>query len=133
MKFEHVTSKIIQWHHDRNLIDGATDWTQTEKMMEELLELIASQLPGEYDPSDIAFTGNQIINDLLLKGRIKSVSAEDAAKAKLDALGDMAVVAINIAERNSSSLDTCMNLAWNEIKDRKGQMINGTFVKESDL
>lgn len=30
-------------------------------------------------------------------------------------------------------VDDCLNLAYNEIKDRKGKLINGTFVKESDL
>ena len=27
----------------------------------------------------------------------------------------------------------CLDYAYNEIKDRKGKLINGTFVKESDL
>ncbi len=133
MKFEHVTSKMVQWHHDRNLIDGATDWSQTEKMMEEMLELIASQLSSQYSPEDIAFAGRHMIDRLLSKGRIKPVTEENAEEAKLDALGDMVVVAVNIAERNKSSLETCMNLAWNEIKDREGKMVDGTFVKESDL
>lgn len=30
-------------------------------------------------------------------------------------------------------VDDCLNFAYNEIKDRKGKLINGTFVKESDL
>ena len=28
-------------------------------------------------------------------------------------------------------LTECANIAWNEIKDRKGKTINGTFIKES--
>ena len=27
----------------------------------------------------------------------------------------------------------CVSSAWEEIKDRKGKMINGVFVKEADL
>lgn len=50
-----------------------------------------------------------------------------------DDLGDMMVVMINIAERNQLSLSTCLERAWNDIKDRKGKMVDGIFVKESDL
>lgn len=35
-------------------------------------------------------------------------------------------------EYNISFMD-CVGLAYNEIKDRKGKMINGKFVKEADL
>jgi len=28
------------------------------------------------------------------------------------------------------SIEICQEIAWNDIKDRKGKMINGTFVKE---
>lgn len=37
------------------------------------------------------------------------------------------------AKENNTDLTTCVNLAYNEIKDRKGKMIDGKFVKESDL
>lgn len=50
-----------------------------------------------------------------------------------DDIGDMIVVLINIAERNGLPIEECMKRAWNDIKDRKGKMINGSFVKESDL
>ena len=29
--------------------------------------------------------------------------------------------------------DECVKAAWDEIKDRKGRMIDGVFVKEGDL
>jgi NTP pyrophosphatase (non-canonical NTP hydrolase) len=50
-----------------------------------------------------------------------------------DDIGDMLVVLINIAERNNLSLTECLETAYNDIKDRKGRMIDGVFVKESDL
>ncbi|MDW3939134.1 MazG-like family protein [Staphylococcus saprophyticus] len=37
------------------------------------------------------------------------------------------------AKDNNTDLITCVNLAYNEIKDRKGKKIDGKFVKESDL
>jgi|TARA_R110000796_G_scaffold34815_3_gene89649 uncharacterized protein YabN with tetrapyrrole methylase and pyrophosphatase domain len=50
-----------------------------------------------------------------------------------DDIGDMIVVLINIAERNNLSLSDCMEKAWLDIKDRKGRMVDGIFVKEGDL
>ena len=50
-----------------------------------------------------------------------------------DDIGDMIVVLINIAVRNNVSLLDCMAMAWDDIKDRKGKMIDGIFVKEADL
>jgi len=45
----------------------------------------------------------------------------------------MIVVLINIAERNDLSLTQCVRKAWDDIKDRKGQMRDGVFIKEEDL
>ena len=50
-----------------------------------------------------------------------------------DDIGDMIVVLINIAERNDLSLTQCVRKAWDDIKDRKGQMRDGVFIKEEDL
>ena len=43
------------------------------------------------------------------------------------------VVMLNITERNGIILAECLEKAWNDIKDRKGQMIDGIFVKATDL
>ena len=50
-----------------------------------------------------------------------------------DDIGDMMVVLINIAARNNLSITECLEAAYNDIKDRKGRMIDGVFVKEADL
>ncbi len=49
-----------------------------------------------------------------------------------DDIGDMMVVLINIAERNRLTITHCLGVAWEDIKDRKGRMVDGVFVKESD-
>lgn len=49
-----------------------------------------------------------------------------------DDIGDIMVVLINIAERNGLSLRHCLEVAYSDIKDRKGKMVDGIFVKESD-
>lgn len=48
----------------------------------------------------------------------------------IDDIGDIIVVLINMAERNSLTLTECLEHAYNDIKDRKGQMVDGIFVKE---
>lgn len=50
-----------------------------------------------------------------------------------DSLGDVLVTLILLAEDLNLNLLDCLNLAWNEIKDRKGQVKDGSFVKEEDL
>jgi hypothetical protein len=48
----------------------------------------------------------------------------------IDDIGDCMVVLINIAERNGLSLFECLSHAYEDIKDRKGKMVDGVFVKE---
>ena len=41
-------------------------------------------------------------------------------------------VMINIMKRNNISMEECLQVAYDDIKDRKGTMIDGIFVKEGD-
>jgi NTP pyrophosphatase (non-canonical NTP hydrolase) len=95
-----LVTKIAQWHHDRNLIDGSTDKDQYMKLIQEAGEL-----------SDSICKGKDIRDDI----------------------GDMMVVLINIMTRNNLSMEECLQVAYDDIKDRKGRMIDGIFVKEADL
>ena len=47
-----------------------------------------------------------------------------------DDIGDIIVVLINIAERNGLSITECVAQAYDDIKDRKGKMVDGIFIKE---
>lgn len=59
-----------------------------------------------------------------------AIALGDLAGIK-DGIGDTAVVLTIIAEQIGSGLDECQELAWNEIKDRKGRMGPcGTFIKD---
>lgn len=40
---------------------------------------------------------------------------------------------IKISNEYGLTLESCVQAAWDEIKDRKGRMIDGVFVKEGDL
>ena len=48
----------------------------------------------------------------------------------MDAIGDMVVVLTNLAHLQETTIESCIAQAYNEIKNRKGSMINGTFVKD---
>lgn len=50
-----------------------------------------------------------------------------------DAIGDMVVVLTNLAELSKLRIEDCIDSAYNEISNRKGKMINGTFVKTDGL
>lgn len=94
---EQTISKVIQWHHDRNLIEGATEKDQLAKLIQEVGEL-----------SDNVCKGKEITDDI----------------------GDIMVVLINFAERRGLTIQQCLEHAWDDIKDRKGAMRDGIFIKE---
>lgn len=50
-----------------------------------------------------------------------------------DALGDIRVVIAILANQLGFDIDECEQFAYNQIKDRTGKTINGTFVKKEDL
>ena len=49
----------------------------------------------------------------------------------IDAIGDMVVVLTNLAALEGMQIENCIDAAYNEIANRKGKMINGTFVKQT--
>lgn len=50
-----------------------------------------------------------------------------------DGIGDAVVVLTILAKQCNMNIEDCIDIAWNEIKDRKGKMVDGIFVKEEDL
>ena len=51
-------------------------------------------------------------------------------QATMDGIGDCVVVLTNLAELAGTSIEDCIDLAYNEIKNRTGKMSNGTFKKD---
>lgn len=49
----------------------------------------------------------------------------------VDGIGDMIVVLTILAEQHGEMIEACIETAYFEIKDRKGKMIDGLFVKEA--
>lgn len=69
------------------------------------------------------------IRDVLLK----PTKFADPQIALKDAIGDTLVTIIVLAHQLDLDVNECLNIAYEEIKNRKGKMVNGTFVKEEDL
>ena len=66
-------------------------------------------------------------------GEIASGLARNKLSEVEDGIGDTIVTLIILAMQLDLKVDECLLTAYNEIKDRKGKMIDGVFVKESDL
>ena len=93
---------IREWAHVRNITIGCTVRDQFLKLIEEVGEL--AQAIAKDDDSSTDF---------------------------VDAIGDCVVVLTILADQHGTTIERCIEHAWNEIKDRKGRIVNGTWVKES--
>ena len=51
-------------------------------------------------------------------------------QATMDGIGDCVVVLTNLAHLAGTSIEECIDAAYEEIKDRTGKMSNGTFKKD---
>lgn len=99
----HNTIRDIEdWAEDRNLIAGSKPKDQLAKLMEEVGELAAAIARGK-GPDEIS-----------------------------DAIGDCIVVLTILARQNNVFIDNAIAYAYEVIKDRKGKMIDGVFVKEGE-
>lgn len=101
-----LITKINQWADERNLkqADPKIQWM---RITEEV---------GE-------------IRDVLLKPT-KFTEPQAALK---DAIGDTLVTIIVLVHQLDLDVTECLSVAYEEIKNRKEKMVNGTFVKEEDL
>lgn len=66
-------------------------------------------------------------------GEIAAALLKDKPDELKDGIGDAFVVLTILAMQLGTSIEECARLAYEEIKDRKGKMIDGVFVKEADL
>lgn len=59
------------------------------------------------------------------------VGIHDKNKEEIkDAIGDCMVVLTLLADLEGMLVEECVEAAYNEIKNRTGRMVNGTFVKD---
>lgn len=114
MKFKEWNDATNKWFKDKEIYKKGNILAQFEKLQEEVEELNEG-----------------------LRAKIKSVQHFTDSKGRLqetnesikDAIGDCTVVLRGLCGMLDLDLLDCMNHAFKNIKDRKGKMINGQFVK----
>lgn len=96
-----LIDKTIEWAEDRNLIEHTP-----ERARAQMLKVMAEV--GEF---------------------ADEVASGDWQK-QTDELGDVLVTLIIVGANLGIELEDALEMAYNKIKDRKGKLINGVFVKE---
>lgn len=106
MEYEELQEKVIEWAESKGIFEKSTPVKQIGKTQEELLETLHAL----------------IIYDLVdLKHKLADVE---------DGIGDMLVTIIILSKMVGLDSVKCLDTAYNVIKERKGKMVNGLFVKE---
>lgn len=62
----------------------------------------------------------------------RDIAAEIGAKV-IDGIGDATVTLILLAELSGVDFEYCLQTAYDEIKGRTGQMLEGVFVKDATM
>ncbi len=122
--YEQTADQVLDWAEAKGIISAANPIKQLSKTQEELDEtMLALQKIKHLEEPDLSFVD------------IKDKTAlEQTYRAEVeDGIGDMLVTIIILAELVGMSSVDCLNVAYNEIKDRKGEMRDGLFVKEANL
>lgn len=157
-----LEENIEQWFIDRNLHE-ANPVKQFEKLMEEtgeLFEGIAKDKPALIKDAlgDVQVVLIGLEQQVKNGAEIEASPQEMELLLLVSSLGELAqklhkhifhsetqlplirpeLLSLHssihaVAIHNLTTADSCLQLAYNEIKDRKGKMIDGVFVKEADL
>lgn len=104
MKYEELQEKVMNWANDRNIFENSDAIKQISKTQEEL--------------------------DETLDALKRLEQGEEAILEVADGIGDMLVTIILLAKMVGLDSVDCLADAYEEIKDRKGKMVDGLFVKE---
>lgn len=66
-------------------------------------------------------------------GELSQGLVKDNREQVIDSIGDAVVTLVILSQQLGLTLEQCTAYAYNEIKGRKGEMRNGSFIKEDDL
>ena len=75
-------------------------------------------------------TKTQYIKLLEETGELAQAILKDDRDEFIDAIGDCVVVLTNLAAIRGIDIEYCITSAYDEICNRTGNMVNGTFVKD---
>tara|TARA_R110000782_G_scaffold30983_7_gene76830 strand:+ start:1780 stop:2136 length:357 start_codon:yes stop_codon:yes gene_type:complete len=115
--YQELEKLVIEWAHEKGIMEKATPVAQGLKTMEEceeLLEALNAQKLGLHN---------------FINSKGKMMNTHDELK---DALGDILVTIIIQSALQEFSLEDCLEGAYNVISKRNGKMVNGTFVKDAN-
>ena len=104
------TAKAILTGNEKEIKDGIGD---TFVVLVILLTQMKKDIHFEFSP--LKLSNNKAIRSVIYHAEFGDFEA-------FDYLNDL-------ASANKVNLTECANLAWHEIKDRQGNTINGTFIK----
>ena len=150
--------KVEQWAQDRNLINECKPIDQAMKLFSEAGELadnigkgrdikddvgdvlvvmiiIAKQLGATLSSFNAPEWAEDTNKKLLLKLQGSLVDYVEFAQYKSFPSGivkRILNILNGIAQNHKTTLEECLSVAYNDIKDRKGIMHNGTFIKSTD-
>jgi NTP pyrophosphatase (non-canonical NTP hydrolase) len=82
---------------------------------------------GLYDKGD---TKTQFCKLMEEAGELGRAVLKDDKTEFIDAIGDMIVVLTNMAHLGGTTVEHCIDSAYEVISKRTGKMVNGTFVKD---
>lgn len=105
-----------------------------------VIVILAKQTKSEFDFEPLPLWGCKGVDAWIEKclGKFASISKKINYSGKYNRhieydLGYVLFSLIMLANEYELSFLECVKGAWDEIKDRKGRMINGVFIKEADL
>ena len=82
---------------------------------------------------DKSNSDKQLIKLVEEVGELSEAHNKGYRDKQIDSLGDIFVVLTIYAMQNGLHLEDCVKEAYDTIKGRKGKIIDGVFVKNSDL
>ncbi len=144
MTINELEDLIIQWAQDKDLLKEDNAPKQYLKFIEEVGETAGAILKGNEKEIKDGF-GDIAVTIIILAHQIKKpidlggfnvISGDPKDFGELFYLVHFTHVSKlvirqlwNLAKDYGYDLTECLNLAWNEIKDRKGKTVGGTFIK----
>lgn len=89
-----------------------------------------AQTRGLYDKGDVK---TQYVKLMEEAGELAQSIIKNDDVEFIDAIGDIVVVLTNLAHLGGVKIEDCIDSAYDEISNRKGKMVNGSFVKQESL
>ena len=117
---------MIEFFNNANSLESLIDYAESQQSIFDSIRNWA-KVRGIYENGDAR---TQYIKLQEEAGELAKAMLKDDQAEFVDAIGDMVVVLTNLAEQRNVRIETCIASAYNQIANRTGRMINGTFVKD---